>query len=88
MIEQLLSTFSVPFLAPSRGEIPSTTMGSGGFGTVLYTKEIIDGQICYKRETFFLKFGAIPGTLFIYFVFSLRDLHYYNLCTGDQHYIP
>jgi hypothetical protein len=24
----------------------------------------------------FLKFGAIPGTIFIYFVFSLRDLHY------------
>ncbi len=24
----------------------------------------------------FLKFGAIPGTLFIYFIFSLRDLQY------------
>jgi hypothetical protein len=31
----------------------------------------------------FLKFGASPGTLFIYFVFSLRDLHYYNIHPRD-----
>jgi hypothetical protein len=28
-----------------------------------------------KIFSFFYKFGAIPGDLFTYFVFSLRDIH-------------
>ncbi len=46
VIEQLLSTFSVIFQAPSSGWNGFMTMGSGGFESSRWTKQGVGGKCC------------------------------------------
>ncbi len=46
--------------------------------TCLFHGRLLTSNLGFTHEVkkvFFFKFGAIPGTLFIYFVFFLRDIH-------------